>query len=313
MMPRTVIRARGTAGATGQRMPVTRSTVRGALYRSLLVASVFVANPFGATPAGAQPSDTTTISTQPLFVRKDAYYAGGFILATIAAAPLDKYFAQRLQRPWVQENRFLEKTATVFRWTGQPGAYFIGAGMYGIGRLAGNERMADLGLHGTEALVVGQLTGLVLKGTFGRARPYVNPEDPNPFQFKLGRGFRKNDGYRSFPSGHTVTGFAAAAAVVTETNRWWPSSTWYVGPLMYGGASLIGLSRMYNNKHWASDVLTGALIGSFAGRKIVRYHHSHPDNRIDDLLLTGSLSRGANGGMALRMSILPGAMALSRR
>jgi membrane-associated phospholipid phosphatase len=46
---------------------------------------------------------------------------------------------------------------------------------------------------------------------FGRARPYVNPEDPNPFQFQFGRGFGKNDAYRSFPSGHTVTGFAAAA------------------------------------------------------------------------------------------------------
>ena len=43
------------------------------------------------------------------------------------------------------------------------------------------------------------------------------------------------------------------------------------------------------------------------------FHHSHPGNRIDDVLLSGSISRGANGGMALRMSILPGAMALSRR
>jgi membrane-associated phospholipid phosphatase len=289
-------------------MAISRTTRRGGLYGALLVTGLLA-----AAPVGAQPADTIAISTQPLFVKKDAYYAAGFIVATIAAAPLDKYFAVRLQRPWAQENRFLEKTADIFRWTGQPGAYIIGVSMYGVGRLAGNERMADLGLHGTEALIVGQLTGGVLKGMFGRARPYVNPEDPNPFQFQFGRGFRKNDAYRSFPSGHTVTGFAAAAAVVTETNRWWPNSTWYIGPLMYGGASLIGLSRMYNNKHWASDVLTGALIGSFAGRKIVRYHHSHPGNRIDDVLLSGSISRGANGGMALHMSILPGAMALSRR
>ena len=43
------------------------------------------------------------------------------------------------------------------------------------------------------------------------------------------------------------------------------------------------------------------------------FRHSHPGNRIDDVLLSGSISRGANGGMALRVSILPGAMALSRR
>jgi membrane-associated phospholipid phosphatase len=276
--------------------------------RKLLIASLLA-----ASSLGAQPSDTTAISTEPLFVKRDAYYAGGFVLATVAAAPLDRYFAQRLQRPWVQENRFLGRTADVFRWFGQPGAYIIGVSMYGAGRIFDNERMADLGLHGTEALVVGQLTGAVLKGLTGRARPYVNPEDPNPFQFQLGRGFRRNDAYRSFPSGHTVAGFAAAAAVVTETNRWWPNSTWYVGPIMYGGASLIGLSRMYNNKHWASDVMTGALIGSFAGRKIVRYHHSHPGNKIDDWLLSGSISRGDNGGLALRMSILPRVIVPSAR
>lgn len=276
--------------------------------RTLLVASLLA-----ASSLGAQPSDTTAISPDPLFVKRDAYYAGGFILATIAAAPLDKYFAQRLQRPWAQENRFLARTADIFRWTGQPGAYIIGASMYGAGRIFGNERLADLGLHGTEALLIGQLTGTVLKGLVGRARPYVDPDDPNPFQFKFGRGFGGNTDYRSFPSGHTVAGFAAAAAVTTETNRWWPNSTWYVATVMYGGASLIGLSRMYNNKHWASDVITGALIGSFAGRKIVRYHHSHPDNKIDDWLLTGSISHGDNGGLAFRMSILPRVMTSSGR
>jgi hypothetical protein len=81
---------------------------------------------------------------------------------------------------------------------------------------------------------------------------------------------------------------------------------------MYGGATLIAASRMYNNKHWASDVLTGALIGSFAGRKVVRYHHSHPGNRIDDWFLSGSISHAENGGLALRVSILPGVMATTR-
>lgn len=262
---------------------------------------------------GAQPVDTTAISTDPLFVRKDAYYAAGFVLATAAAAPLDRYFAGRLQRPWAQENRFLSRVAAVFRWTGGPGTYIIGASLYGAGRAFGNERMADLGLHGTEALVIGQLTGMVLKGTLGRARPYVDEDDPDPFQFQFGRGFRRGEDYRSFPSGHTVAGFAAAAAVVTETKRWWPGANWAVAPIMYGGASLIGISRMYNNKHWASDVITGALIGSFAGRKVVRYHHSHPDNRIDDWLLAGSISRGENGAVAFRMTLFPGAMAPMRR
>jgi membrane-associated phospholipid phosphatase len=162
--------------------------------------------------------------------------------------------------------------------------------------------MADLGLHGTEAIAVGLGVVTAVKVLAGRARPYVNVTDPGDFGF--GRGFRREE-YRSFPSGHTVMAFSAAAAVTSETSRWWPGSRWYVGPLMYGGASLVGASRMYNNKHWASDVLVGAAVGTFAGMKTVRYHHSRPSNRIDRWLLAGSVVPAASGGYALSMTILP--------
>jgi membrane-associated phospholipid phosphatase len=54
---------------------------------------------------------------------------------------------------------------------------------------------------------------------------------------------------------------------------------------MYGGATLVGLSRMYNNAHWASDVVLGAAIGTFSGIKVVRYSHGHSNNVIDRTLL----------------------------
>ncbi len=65
----------------------------------------------------------------------------------------------------------------------------------------------------------------------------------------------------------------------------WPKYTWYVAPVLYGGATLVGLSRMYHNKHWASDVVLGAAIGTFSGLKVVRYSHAHPDNPVDKVLL----------------------------
>jgi membrane-associated phospholipid phosphatase len=72
----------------------------------------------------------------------------------------------------------------------------------------------------------------------------------------------------------------------------------------YGGASLIALSRMYNNKHWASDVLMGAAIGTFAGTKVVRYHHSHPGNHLDKWLLGASVAPDGAGGVTLAWSIV---------
>jgi membrane-associated phospholipid phosphatase len=37
--------------------------------------------------------------------------------------------------------------------------------------------------------------------------------------------------------------------------------------------SLIGLSRITENKHWATDVLTGAAIGYLTGRLVVNNYH----------------------------------------
>jgi hypothetical protein len=162
--------------------------------------------------------------------------------------------------------------------------------MYIVGRVSKDHKLADLGLHGTEALLLGEVLGGVMKGVFGRGRPYLNPQDPNPDDWGFMRGFKPNDGYRSFPSGHSVAAFAAAAAVTAEMSKWSPDTRWIVGTAMYGGAGMVGLSRMYNNRHWASDVMIGAAIGTFAGNKVVRYHHSHPGNRLDEWLVNFSLS-----------------------
>jgi membrane-associated phospholipid phosphatase len=256
------------------------------------------------TPIAAQV-DTTGVrqSQKPLFTQSDAWTAAGFVVATIALFPADKHFAEQLQNPNQQANKFFHHAATDVRLIAQPGAFIIGGSLYGIGRLAHIERMADLGLHGTEAILVGTAVTGLIKGTAGRARPYVDLTKPHNFAFL--RGFRERSDYASFPSGHTLVGFAAASAVTAETSRWWPDSRWYIGPVMYGGATLIGLSRMYNNKHWASDVMMGAAIGTFAGTKVVRYHHSHANNRIDRWLLGASLVPSADGGTALAFSLMP--------
>ena len=274
---------------------------------TILLALTVALAPLGAV--GAQPSDTTEVSARPLFTRHDAWVGAGFVVATAALYPLDKAVAKRLQDPRTQANRFFRRQATNLRLIGEPGTLLIGASMYGVGRLAGNERMADLGLHGTEAVLVGAVTTAILKVAIGRARPYVDIDDPARFQ--PFRGLRNED-YRSFPSGHTTMGFAAAAAVTEETRAWWPKYNWAVATAMYGGATLIGASRMYDNKHWASDVVMGAAIGTFAGRKVVRYHHSHPDNRVDRLLLGARITPGA-AGRTVSLVLMPQTVRVARR
>lgn len=237
----------------------------------------------------------------PLFTRKDFLAAGAFVVGTIAMFPFDERLAKHLTNPGAQANKFFKDASTGVEVIASPGAYVIGGTLYAVGRIGHFDRVADLGWHGTEAVLVADILTYALKGVDGRARPFVS-SDTNPTDFKFLHGFGNGD-RQSFPSGHATSAFAAAAAVTAETGAWWPKSTWVIGPLMYGGATMVGLSRMYHNKHWASDVLLGAAIGTFSGWKVVQYSHAHP-TRLDKALLHVSLvpvPRG-NGGVALAWS-----------
>jgi len=263
-----------------------------------------------ATQAAHAQADTLG-NPRALFTYRDLVLAGGVAMVTIIARPFDDRMAARLQDSSTQANRKLQGTATFVRTVATPGSYVIGGTMYVAGRLSGNEKLADLGWHGTEALIVGELVAVVIKGTAGRQRPYVEPRNSN--SYGLFRGFGGSDKFRSFPSGHSTSAFAAAAAVSSETSRWWPETRWIIGPILYTGAALTGVSRMYNNRHWASDVLIGAGIGTFAGLKVVRYHHTHPGNRLDKWLLSGSLIPTDDGGHTVRWSIMPAPAWLTSR
>ena len=219
----------------------------------------------------------------PLFTTEDLWFAGGFAAGTAALIPLDRYLAGVIRDSVWQSNRALKWSANAVGDVGRPGTFIIGATLYAAGLLSGNDRVEDLGLHGTEAVILADLITRAVKGIAGRGRPPVVGTD-HPADFDLFRGLGNQD-YQSFPSGHAAAAFAAAAAVTAETEAWWPEWKPVIGTAMYGGAALVALSRMYNNRHWASDVMMGAAIGSFAGWKVVRYTRTHPDNHLGRWLL----------------------------
>ncbi len=63
--------------------------------------------------------------------------------------------------------------------------------------------------------------------------------------------------YNAFPSGHTATAFACAEFLYQEYKD---VSVWY-GIAGYTVAAGTGFMRMYNNRHWLTDVLAGAGFG----------------------------------------------------
>lgn len=247
----------------------------------------------------AQSRDSSGAASAPFFTRRDAITAGAFAAGTALLLPLDREIAERFQRPALQSNTVLSGTSTVFRNLGYPLTVFgIASVAYGAGRIGRDGRLADIGLHTGESIVTAEVLDFIVKGVAGRSRPYVS-NDTNPDDFRFLRGFRKGEDYSSFPSGHAAASFAAAAALGSEGARWWPDQKRYVTPLAYTGATLVALSRLYNNKHWASDVAFGAMIGTLSGQKLVRHQHARPGNWLDRIFLSSSVAPTGSGYMVL--------------
>ena len=74
----------------------------------------------------------------------------------------------------------------------------------------------------------------------------------------------------SFPSGHTAAAFAGAEFLYQEYKD---KSVWY-GIAGYAVATGTGLFRIYNNRHWLTDVAAGAGIGILS-TKIAYWIHPY--------------------------------------
>jgi len=76
---------------------------------------------------------------------------------------------------------------------------------------------------------------------------------------KLLTGKERPDGsdFTSFPSGHTATAFMCAEILYQE----YKNESILYGILGYTAAATTGYLRVYNDKHWFSDVLAGAGFG----------------------------------------------------
>jgi membrane-associated phospholipid phosphatase len=101
----------------------------------------------------------------------------------------------------------------------------------------------------------------------------------NSFKYVIGRGrptdghgaynFRPFSGQDSFSSGHTTEAFALASVISEHYDSLW------VQVPAYGLASAVGYARLNNNRHWPSDVLAGAAIGTFVGKTVVHFNRKH--------------------------------------
>ena len=252
-------------------------------------------DPSVAPEAGQGVSDdSATHSPQKtFFVKRDLVASGIAFAASVAVSSFDLRIAHWARSDDVQgDSTRHDRISTATRVNETP-LTIAAFATWGIGRLAHSETTADVGLHTFEALVLTTGISEVLRGTIGRTRPREAPEDP--FLFKPGKGFTQFE-TRSYPSLHTAAAFATATALVGEIRVRRPEATKWAAPLLYTAAMVPGLTRIYLDQHWASDVVAGGFVGALLGSRVVSYAHSHRRNRLDRALLAVNVVPDGYGG-----------------
>ncbi|MBR3681910.1 MAG: phosphatase PAP2 family protein [Tidjanibacter sp.] len=171
--------------------------------------------------------------------------------------------------------------------TGRPMAYWqrrdvqVGAGLLGLGAIAASadlqtrqlrqDYLPQFRYHYDDFLQFSPLVATVVLKTFGvesrsswermvlSSGAGVAASLAVVYAGKFGIGRLRPDGSRhnSFPSGHTAMAFSSATILHREYGHLSP----WVSVAGYSVATVTGISRMLNNRHWLTDVLVGASVG----------------------------------------------------
>jgi PAP2 superfamily len=233
------------------------------------------------------PKHVYKLVTAPArFDGKDWLIAGGLLAGAGALFALDgdiKSFWQDNIAGGTTNDIF-----DVFRQFGETLPVLAGsAGVYAVAETAEQlggwnlKREKAAGLLTLESVLISQGITTGIKELSGRARPN---DTGDSFLFG-GPG-----GGQSFPSGHATVAFAVAT---TLSNVYGDDYAW-VPWVAYPVATATALSRINDNKHWASDVFVGALIGYAVAKTVTLYNPFLAENKIAIRPLRDGLAQGAS-------------------
>ncbi|MGD0524274.1 MAG: phosphatase PAP2 family protein [Polyangiaceae bacterium] len=242
------------------------------LHVTLLLAVALVAS---AGDAEAQPAPTPPPLPTPIdavgadlvadFTGTNLFFYGGAVAGTgvMAFGGVDQAI-----RVGVQEHLVVSGYGDLANVAGYVVPLVVAPALYLVGLAAHDRKTAGAGSAAIQALAVALLTTAVLKVGVGRVYPLNggDPEAPDRLDHpSYAHDFRPFQSLAlptgpAWPSGHTV-GTTAVAAALTG---YYPEEPWipFVG---YPAALAIGFGLVDGDRHWASDVLAGALIGHAIG------------------------------------------------
>jgi len=234
----------------------------------------------------------------PLNIKKKGWVKGaGLVGATIGISFLDK----PIQKWAAGLRRNNPDLGSYSRTVSDVGGVYEGltfAGIAAYGFIFNNPKLRTTTALATQSYITSTFWSTLFKTLSGRLRPHDIDENStlNVSRFH-GPFYTIPYGSNSaFPSGHTTLAFAAARVYAMEYKNV-PA----VPIIAYGTASLIGISRIIENRHWATDVFAGALLGWACGTQVVNNYH-----RYARLVRTGKAKK-KKGDLSFNIQYMPGA------
>jgi membrane-associated phospholipid phosphatase len=199
-------------------------------------------------------SDTTGILSSPARWEAGDWETAGLLGVAIAGTAV---FDGKV-RDWSQDHRTYgrDRFFRTEQRLGAEWAFAVLGGFEAWGVTHGDKRAEAVVIDGlVSSFIAGVIISPVLKYSVGRVRPNTTAQ---AFKFKP---FSRN---QSFPSGHTTQAFAVASVIAEHYDQWWAQT------LAYGAAGVVGVARIEQNTHFASDVVAGAILSTVVGRAVVR-------------------------------------------
>jgi membrane-associated phospholipid phosphatase len=198
--------------------------------------------------------DITELPTKPAHWNKGQWlFAGGVLAATGGSLFVDDSVADYYDAHRVESLRDLSTSVTHFG----DSRYQVPliSGLWLGGYAFGSLKMRKIAGDAAEAsLIAALMINPALCYMTGRALP---SKGESPSTFKPFTWHRY-----SFPSGHTAAAFALASVLDTDLRDTF--GYWHT-PIVYGGALAVAQSRLYDRKHYLSEVILGGAIGWAVG------------------------------------------------
>jgi hypothetical protein len=174
---------------------------------------------------------------------QNMFIAAGGGAAAIAVHPADRGVNTSMVNNYAAWNAFFAPG----KYIGDTPEQIAGAiATYAYGRWRDQPKVSHFGMDLLQAQILGEILFNPIKLATQRLRP-------------------DGSDHLSFPSGHATITFATATVIERHLG-------WRKALLAYGVATYVAASRLHDDKHWLSDVVFGAAVGTIAGRTVV--HHA---------------------------------------